>query len=84
MYLTLTWLDNFEILVIVFLNAQNRVLVQVGIFHQLKDLQKGWHSLSSYTPTDLFSVNPRPKLYNGALTTSPLSITSGHIQYFPI
>lgn len=44
MYLTLTWLDNFEILVIVFLNAQNRVLVQVGIFHQLKYLQKGWHS----------------------------------------
>lgn len=38
MHLTLTELDTFEILVIVFLNAQSKVPVQVGIFHQPSDM----------------------------------------------
>lgn len=38
MYLTLTERDDFEILVMVFLNVQNQVPGRVGIFHQPKDL----------------------------------------------
>lgn len=38
MCLTLTELDDFEILVMVFLNVQSQVSGRVGIFHQPRDL----------------------------------------------